>query len=125
MGWFSFHHWCISAYRNPGWYVERDGQRVALLTRPEFADMFWFWWTVEPLSNEPDGRAEVLDPGYWDSDLLSRTKFVSREFGHEAPAFWADSGFENGRLLMRGLYQGTPARWRDRAIIRVLLWLGY
>lgn len=121
MGWFDRHRRWVEAYRHPAWVVVRDGTQVAVLTEPEFEDMFWFWWKVEPQSDEPMARAEVLSSSFWSIDLLPRTKFISRAFGHEAAAFWGGTGIKDGRVLMRGLYQGVPARWWDRLIVRVLL----
>jgi hypothetical protein len=123
MGWFSYQHRWIRAYRNPGWFVERDGTRVALLTEPAFSDMFWYWWKIEPLSDDSEARAKVLSPEFWADEFIPRTTYANRDFGFEAHGFWAD--IQYGRILMRGLYQGVPASRRDRVIIRLLMWLGY
>jgi hypothetical protein len=90
--------------------------------------MFWYWWKVEPLSDDPKERVEVLSPDFWQDDKLPATQFTNGEFGFPAAGFWGGvdgSGFEDGRLLMRGLYLGVPAHWCDRWIVWALLKLGY
>jgi hypothetical protein len=97
---------------------------VALLTEPKFSDMFWYWWRIEPLSDNPDERAAVLSTDFWRLENLSTTQFIDREFGIPADAFWGGTGFRDGRILMRGLYLGVPAHWWDRWMVWILLKLG-
>jgi hypothetical protein len=104
--------------RLAGWYVEYEGRRIAVLTDPRPADMFWY--KIEPLVEDPGEAADLFDlPFHWD-----RCDFVfrNRAFDQTAPGF-AAAGWppiENGRILMRGLYLdiGCPSLWE-----RLLLWL--
>lgn len=95
-----------------GWFVERDGRRVALLTEPRFVDMFWYAWRIEPLAEAEAERAAILSQAYWDPLLLPRTVFRSREYDVLANAFWAgEHPVQDGRLVMRGLYQPIRQPW--------------
>jgi hypothetical protein len=106
--------------RDAGWFVEHHGRRVAQLTDPQFADMFWYSYQVEPLTEDPAEREALLtSPDRW---LACEFVFRSRRFGLAAEnAFPAGGVFpEPGRVLMRALYLNidSPSVWE-----RLLLWL--
>jgi hypothetical protein len=99
--------------RGGGWYVERDGRQLALLTDPRFEEMFWDSYAAEPLADDPAERERIgSDPSWW---LQPGLAFRSREFGIVAPtAFVAGCVFSGpGRVLMRALYLyiGPPTMW--------------
>lgn len=99
--------------RGGGWYVERDGRQLALLTDPRFEEMFWDSYAVEPLAAPPAERGRIgSDPSWWVQPGLA---FRSKEFGVVAPAaFVAGCVFSGpGRVLMRALYLpiGLPTIW--------------
>jgi hypothetical protein len=99
--------------RAGGWYVERDGRQMALLTGPRFEEMFWVSYAVEPLIDDPVERERIgSDPSWW---LPPGLEFRSREFGILAPnAFVALCVFSGpGRVLIRALYLhiGEPTTW--------------
>jgi len=106
--------------RLAGWYVEYEESRIAVLTDPRPADMFWDSYKIEPLVEDPGEAVDLLDsPLHWD-----RCDFVfrNRAFDRTAPGFAAAGRpqIQNGRVLMRGLYLdiGRPSSWE-----RLLLWL--
>jgi hypothetical protein len=99
--------------RDAGWYVEYEEHRIAVLTDPRPADMFWYSYTIDPLVEDLGRRADLLDSRvHWDRcDFIYR----NRVFDQTAPG-WVSAGqppFENGRALMRGLYLniGHPSLW--------------
>ena len=99
--------------RDAGWYVEHEGRRIAELTDPRPADMFWFSYKIDPLVEDPGQRADLLDSRlHWDQcDFV----FRNRAFDQTASGFVAAAQppFENGRALMHGLYLniGHPSFW--------------
>lgn len=125
MAWFSTQRRWLEAYRDPGWFVERDGNRVGLLTKPEMQDMFWLWWKVEPLSDAPSENENVLNPEFWACELLPRTRFLSRAFGTQADAFWSGTIQTDGRILMRGMYEDEPVGLWNRFVVRCLMLIGH
>lgn len=80
------------------WFVELDGQPVALIANPADADMFWFTWDVLPLESTPV-------PG----DLWDYANDARRSFRHVATGernrvtFPGGKGIlPDGRVLLRG-----------------------
>ena len=63
--------------REFGWYVERDGRRLAALTEPAYADMFWVRYCVEPVSQSADTLDALFEDAYWCSP---KYVFRSRQF---------------------------------------------
>jgi hypothetical protein len=100
--WPRYRQWLNVFDAAGGWFVERDGRRVALLTDPKFENMFSYTWRLEPLVEDAAERAAILSSAYWDARLLPNTVFRSRELGTVADGFWAGTGsVRNGRLVMR------------------------
>jgi hypothetical protein len=96
--------------RDSGWYVERDGRCVAVLTDYKWEEMFWASYAVEWMSDDPQERDLLLSAG--------NLTFRNREFGEVAEAILARSA-EEGRVLARGLYliRRGPFFWE-----RLILW---
>jgi hypothetical protein len=106
--------------REAGWFVEDNGRRIAQLTDPRFEDMFWYSYKIEPLTEDPAEREELLtSPDRW---LACKFVYRSRQFDSVAEtAFPAGQPFpEPGRVLMRALYLwvGDPSLW-DRLLLRL------
>jgi len=119
--WKRYKLWLYVVETGGGWFVERDGRTVALLTEPRYVDMFWYAWRIEPLAEGEAERVALFSQAYWDPFLLPRTVFRSREYGVPADAFWAgDNPLQDGRLVMRALYQPIrqPRLWED-----LVLWV--
>ena len=114
----------LQAYEAGGaWIVERKGKPVALLTDPQFEEMFWTSWKLEPLSDHPDERAVIFTTEYWDPKFDSETVYRSRDFGRVAPnAFPALDPFGDAsdRLVMRALGSPSPRPWPWD---RLIMWL--
>ena len=96
--------------RDCGWYVEVEGRRVALLTDPQWEDMFWMTYRVEPLTDDIDERALLRTAEFWHSGKIV---YRNRRFGAVAPHAFAggDSATRlaaTGRLSMRDLYLAVP-----------------
>ncbi|MBL9165221.1 MAG: hypothetical protein JNL18_21015 [Planctomycetaceae bacterium] len=107
--------------RDAGWYVERDGVRLAAMTACRWEEMFWDSYLVEPLSDDPDFNQRLLSD-FWEGNDWVGVKFVNREFPETiaANAFPGARPFvEPGRILARGLYCGTTKR---RPWDNVVLW---
>lgn len=87
------------------WYVQLDGEPVALIDQPADDDMFWFRWRLSPLFlNE-------IPPDLWDYGNDSRRSFRHCETGevdpHVIPA-GPDAAYKDGRVLLRGPHKSGP-----------------
>lgn len=100
--------------RDAGWFVEIDGRRVAALKSPQWYDMFWDSYEIEPLTEDAGERRRILtDIQWWDSDVLV---YRSRDFDDIAENAFAGGDFvEEARLVFRGLYLVTedPNGWES------------
>src|SRR5579883_2453895 len=87
--------------REYGWYVEHDGRRVAVLTEPRWADLFWVSYTITPAVDDLQ-TAEMLDTyEFWtDGDLVYR----NREFPNQSIRAQAILRAGGGEVTLRGLY---------------------
>lgn len=105
--------------REAGWFVEWNGRRVAVLTEPRWADMFWYTYTVEWATDDPAERERLqsADDCLW---WGHRLQFRSREFGEIAQHAFAAGPPRDGRVFMRGLYL---KRWGPWPWEWFLLWL--
>ena len=101
------------------WFVESDGQRVAMLADPQWDDMFWTSYAYAPVADATADCDDLDSPGFWLRDDLI---FRSREFDLVVPgAFAALGGPQSGRISMRGLYFSPTLTFWDRV---VLWWRG-
>jgi hypothetical protein len=106
---------------SPEFTIERDETPIAILSDPQFEDMFWNSWHVEPLVADPAERAAMLTPEYWSTQDCRSIRYVCRRSGQVATlALWAGQPIRNGRLVMRGLYvpqrvrfAQSPWRWLE------------
>jgi hypothetical protein len=88
--------------RDDGWYVEEEGERVAVLSEPEYHDMFWECYRIEVLTDNPVIRQAALTSlSFWQDRSLV---FRSRRFGLVAEYAVAGHMPMPGRIIMRGLY---------------------
>ena len=105
-----------------GWLVERNGRTVALLTDPQYIEMFWNSWRLEPLTDDPQERQAVFSAAY----LVSRSRRSndlpqSRVF-KSLPTPPSLLTSEMSRLVMRGLYQPISGPWLwDRLALAMYL----
>jgi hypothetical protein len=106
--------------RNAGWVVEWEGREIAVLTEPEFVDMFWESYRIESHVEDKDERCRILTDKDWWLANLSGLTFRNREFNDVAlSAFPAGDVFTvKGRIIMRALYLNVdePNLW-DRFIL--------
>jgi hypothetical protein len=110
--------------RECGWYVEIDDRKVARLADPQWEDMFWVTYRLEPLTGDPKERAMLYSAEFWHS---CKAAFRNCEFNEVAPFAFAGGSpvelatrlMETGRLSMRGLYLEVPSYPWDC----LLLWL--
>jgi hypothetical protein len=107
------------AHCRTGWQVEIETDRrpLALLTDPQWDDMFWVSYAYTAASDIPAERAALDTIEFWTRyDLLYR----SRDIDLVAPyAFAGLRGPSSGRISIRGLYL-VPEFTRYE---RFLLWL--
>ena len=109
--------------RDPGWHVERGGQRLAVLSDCRWEDMFWDSYFIEPVTEDPALNQHLLS-GFWEGDEWSGIQYVNRAFPEVivTDAFPGTRPFiEPNRLLIRGLYCKTLncRPWEE-----ALLWWG-
>jgi len=107
------------AHCRTGWQVEIETERrpLALLTDPQWADMFWISYAYTAASDIPAERAALDTTEFWTRyDLLYR----SRDIDLVAPfAFAGLRGPGAGRISIRGLYLAPEFTRYER----FLLWL--
>jgi hypothetical protein len=75
--------------REFGWFVDRNGQRLAALLTPRREDMFWVSYVIEPLGQTPEDRALVLQNSFWEPPGPTFSNRLS--------------GLVGNRVVMRGL----------------------
>jgi hypothetical protein len=111
------------------WVVERDGRAVAILTDPQWEDMFWTSYRIEPLGGDHDERAAILSDGFWHDEFLDRTRYRNQAAGWYSWGWWAaprTGVVRDGRIIMRGLYWcESAADWPRYYVSQVLRWFGY
>jgi hypothetical protein len=106
--------------RDGGWFVEVQGQKVAILTDCRWEDMFWESYRVEPAPSDPEQADAVLTEEFWNRMDVYQPVNRSREFGEMAANAFAarqeaGTGVSvTGRVLMRGLYLVVPHYPWDR-----------
>jgi hypothetical protein len=121
MGWIAnYKRWLDVMESGGGWYVERDGRTVALLTDPVFVETYWYSWHISPLSPDAQERGAILTQAYWHDDFFRRTVFRSREYGSECGGFWGLRPVWDERIIMRALYHPIrrPRFW-DWPVLRL------
>src|SRR5689334_12354565 len=107
--------WETNFGRDAGWYVERHGQRVALLIDPRSVGLFWDSYLLIPTTDDTGLRHGLQADQFWNYWTAEGVVFRSREFGtiarYALPA--ANPLREEGRIVMRGLYVATdwPKMW--------------
>lgn len=104
--------------RQGGWIVEREGRPVAVLSDPRRADMFWYSYAVQWLTDDAAEQSELLaaEPCLWWGRQL---KFRNREFSAVIENAFAAGPPIGGRVFMRGLHipLSGPCPWE-----RLVLW---
>ena len=96
------------------WEVVRDGDPIALLMRPRWAEMFWASYRIHPLTRDPDLRARLLTHDYWKT--VDDVEYRHRESGRVNPYTFPGAGElqrdELGawRVSMRSLWSSHPRR---------------
>lgn len=95
--------------RNFGWYLEKEGKRIAVLTDCQWEEMFWDSYRLEPLTNKPEEPGMFYSDEFWDGYFSGGLCFRNREFDEVAsdafPAIKAGTSLKKtGRILMRALY---------------------
>jgi hypothetical protein len=105
--------------RDAGWFVERDGRCVAVLTHCRSVDMFWDSYSVEWVTDDPAERRalESIEDGVW---CAGRLQFRNREIGEAAEFAFAAGPPRDGVVVMRGLYLMRSGPWPWECL---LLWL--
>lgn len=114
--------WETNYGRDAGWVIERQGERIAILTDPRFEDMYWESYGMEIVADDELLRERMQTVEFWSRAESEGLVWRSRQFGMVANgAIPAWSPFpEPGRLNMRQLYLPIPEPlpWD-----RLVLWL--
>ena len=104
--------------RNYGWYVERNGRRIAALTDPvwDCESQFWFRYRVVPLSDDPADLAFLRSDACWNAS--GEAIYRNREFGEIACSAFGQIGAaevvcETGEVSMRFLHLWVPDYFCD------------
>lgn len=107
--------------RRFGWFVERDGKRLAALSAPRLEDMFWVSYVIEPLGETAAERALVLTNAFWESP--PGLTYRSRLSGLVAPfAFASLAGLNGERVTVRGLYVSMASSRVERVVLLLRGW---
>jgi hypothetical protein len=90
--------------------VELDGECVAVLTDPQFFDMFWTSFHVVPVMDDPVERMRIsTDRGWWHQNkLVFRNRLLDEIV--EIAFVVGDVFTESGRVILRGLYLSEDLR---------------
>lgn len=101
--------------------VERGGRAVALLSEPQFEDMFWFSWRITPLAAD----VAVASDDFWaDSEAETIVFRCKHSNSVAATAFWAGTNPErDGRLVLRGAYVPYEISFRRQPFTWLKLFL--
>lgn len=109
--------WETNFGREAGWYVERNGERIAMLIAPKWEEMFWVSYLLVPLTEDIDLRQRLRMDSFWNHAEAEGVVYRNREFGTIARfAFPAINPLrKGGRISMRMLYlpigMGMPWDW--------------
>jgi hypothetical protein len=110
--------WETSYGRDAGRLLERHGETVALLTEPEWDEMFWISYRITLLTQNQELRQLMHTRAFW-HDVPNLT-WRSRAFGVIAPNAFAGAStcLDTDRISMRGLLIDIeePRLW-DRAVL--------
>ena len=84
-----------------GWFVELDGRAVAIVTDPEFYDMFWVSMNLQTLSPDPGERLRICTERCWwlESNLTLRNRLTGKATDQVFPA--GDVFTDTGRVILR------------------------
>jgi hypothetical protein len=105
--------WETNYGRDAGWFIERRGQIIAVLTDPRWEDMFWDSYRIDITTEDPELRPLLQTEAFWAKAESEPLVWRNREFGEVAEfAFPALAPFpEPGRLMMRALYLSIAEPW--------------
>ena len=86
------------------WVVELSGRRVAILTDPQFYDMFWESFEIEPVVSDFAEQWRMLTDRTWwlENRFVFRNHLTKQVAENAFPA--GDVFTDSGRVIMRGLY---------------------
>jgi hypothetical protein len=103
--------------REFGWYVEREGRRLAVLTDARLEDMFWYSYAIEPLAEQEAQRDAVFTESFWAQPGLVFRNRATGEVARRAFAAAAPSR-RTRRVSMRALVSAL----RPSPLERLELW---
>src|SRR5436305_15109531 len=92
--------------RDAWWYIERNGERIAMLIQQRHMQLFWDSYLLVPLTDDVDVRQRLQMDSFWNHAEDEGVVLRNREFGTIARlAFPAVNPLrEAGRIVMRVLY---------------------
>jgi hypothetical protein len=85
------------------WYVEHNGERIAMLIDPQFVD-FRVDYLVVPLTDDVDVRQHLRMDSFWNHARQDGVVFRSKEFGTAIRDAFGVMGFRSERISMRHLH---------------------
>src|SRR5262245_9053823 len=105
--------------RDFGWYVERDGQRLGVLSEPTFADMFWVRYRILPVRDDPEVEKLLFEEDYW---VSPKYRFINREFSKYNVEAFGPVESDRRHVTMRGLYLNVSFTIAERIFRCFCLW---
>jgi hypothetical protein len=86
-----------------GWFVEVDGRPVALLTEPQYYDMFWVSLTLTPLVDDLTERLRICTDRLWwlENRLKLHNRLTDAASDQTFPA--GDVFTDSGRVILRAI----------------------
>lgn len=113
--------WETDYGREAGWLIELRGEVIAVLTDPQWEDIFWTSYRMEVATSDSELGHRIKTLEFWGTVEATELIYRSREFGVIAElAFPAlNPSWEPDRLMMRRLCIpiGLPWVWD-----RIALW---
>src|SRR5437868_4473400 len=73
--------WETNFGRDAGWYVERSGERIAMLIDPRAIEMFWDSYLLVPLTDDVDLQQRLQMDSFWNNAEGEGLAFRNRELG--------------------------------------------
>jgi hypothetical protein len=97
---------------DPEWYVDVDEKPVALLSDPNYYDMFWFSWAVKPLTENLKELEAIYT--FEEPNIVYRHKRLHLPAGAFPAGMYADpvcrhQAIKSGRIVMRALGLAIPS----------------
>lgn len=105
------HIWETNYGRDAGWLMSYRGEAVALLTDPQWEDMFWMSYRLTYLPNETVNTQQFYRDEFWNHEACHDATWQNAYFNLAPthPLAGRPPQRPGDRISMRGLYLNIPA----------------